>query len=351
MTISFGVGLITCQHYPGDARSDRQIYADALDFASAADALRLDSVFVSEHHFVDDGYLPSSFALCAAIAARTERIQIGTGLLLAPLHDPLRVAEDAAVVDLISGGRMLLGLGLGWREEEFAGFGVALAARVPRLLEMVAVVRQAWGDGLVRGTPSHPYPGLAVHPKPERPGGVPVWIGAMSEAAVRRAGLVGDGFMATEVTPEELATQIGWAGEGLSARAAAPAHPFTVSVHLPVFAWDDGDAFDVARDHLHYVGWKYEDMEGARSRRHAPHPPSLSDEEVRALRSSVLVGTPDEVAGRIDEYRRAAGGDLHFIARVYLPGLPSDIQMRALRIFAEEVVPRVCQLAEESPAP
>lgn len=345
MTISLGVGLVTCQRYPGDPRSDRQLYAEALEFAVAADALDLDSVFVSEHHFVDDGYLPSSLTLCAAIAARTERIRVGTALLLAPLHDPLRVAEDAAVVDLISGGRLVLGLGLGWRQEEFDGFGVPLSARVRRLEQTVAVARQAWSDGLVVGTPSNPYPELSVHPKPCRPEGVPIWIGALSEPAARRSGRIGDGFMATEVAPDQFRAQVGWARAGLAERKAAPDHEFTISLHLPVFAWDDGDAFQLARDHLHYVGWKYEDMEHARSRQIALVPPALDDAAASALRSSVLAGTADDVAARIDEYRRAAGGTLHFIARLYLPGLPWDVQLQALRHFAEHVAPRVRKMA------
>ena len=137
MTVDFGFGLITCQRYPGDPRSDTELYRQALALAEDADAYGLDSVWVSEHHFVDDAYLPSLLPLCAAIAARTRRVRVGTALLLAPLHDPVRLAEDAAVVDLISGGRLVLGLGLGWRAEEFDALGIPLADRVPRLLAAI----------------------------------------------------------------------------------------------------------------------------------------------------------------------------------------------------------------------
>jgi len=139
--VKLGYGLITCQRYPGDPRSDRDLYREAVELAVEAERLGFDSVWLSEHHFVDDAYMPSLLPVAAAIAARTERVEIGTALVLAPLHDPLRLAEDAATVDLLSGGRLVLGLGLGWRKEEFEGFGVPPADRRRRLVGAVEALR------------------------------------------------------------------------------------------------------------------------------------------------------------------------------------------------------------------
>ncbi len=339
MTLEFGLGLVTCERVPGDPRPVEELYAEALELAVVAERAGFDAVWVSEHHFLDDGYLPSVLALCAAIAARTERIRVGTGLLLAPLHDPLRVAEDAAVVDLLSRGRLVLGLGLGWREEEFEGFGVPLAERVPRLERMVSVLRGAWGDGLVAREPG--LPAVAVTPKPARPGGPPIWIGAMSEPAIRRAGRLGDGLLAGEVTPGSFREQVAWALEERE-RAGLSREGFALGLHAPTFAWAGGDAWERVREAYHYVWWKYLDMEGARARTGPPpaKPPLTPEVEAR-LRAEALVGRPDEVAEGIEAYRQAAGGRLHFVARLYWPGMDPGLQREAVAAFAEEVMPRL----------
>lgn len=350
MSVSLGFGLITCQRYPGDGRTDVQLYAQALDLAEQAERHGLDSVWVSEHHFVDDGYLPSLLPMCAAIAARTDRIRIGTGVVLAPLHDPVRLAEDAAVTDLISGGRLILGIGLGWREEEFAGLEVPPSERVPRMVASMDTMRRAWRGELAPGVPpgSRQDPGsrpaVPVRPLPAQPGGPPLWIGAMSEPAIRRAGRLADGFMATDVSPAMMAEQVAIARQEFE--GAGRTSDFAISVHLPVFAWDAPDGWDLIRDSHRYISWKYEDMEGARGRIGEPRlPPPMTCAEADALRGTIILGTPDHVAGAIDEYRRAAGGDLDFVARLYYPGLAWDVQCRALELFAGQVAPLVRELA------
>ncbi|MEO8475547.1 MAG: LLM class flavin-dependent oxidoreductase [Actinomycetota bacterium] len=337
MTIRCGVGLITCQRAPGETRSDVELYADALSFAEAAERLGLDSVWVSEHHFVDDGYLPSLLPMCAAIAARTSRVEIGTALLLAPLYEPLRLAEDAAVVDLISGGRLILGLGLGWRDEEFEALSIPLRDRVRRLEDAVAVCRTAWAGDAVGGV----RPDVVVTPAPARPGGPPIWIGGLSEPAARRAGRIADGFMATEVTPATLAEQVGWVREEAE-RAGGTSAARTISMHVPTYVHEgdpEADWAEVLAPHR-YVGWKYEDMEGARSRpAGSPSPPPITPEEETRLRAGIVFGDAAEVAATIRSFAEAAGGDLHFIARVYWPGLARDRQEELLQRFSNDVVP------------
>src|SRR5688500_7445646 len=115
VTVRIGLGLFTGQIPPGADRTFRQEYHDVVELARLAETLGFDSVWVSEHHGSSDGYLPSLLPVLAALATATDRMLLGTGVLLVPFHHPLRLAEDAAVVDQLSGGRVVLGLGLGWR--------------------------------------------------------------------------------------------------------------------------------------------------------------------------------------------------------------------------------------------
>ena len=341
MTIEVGFGLVTCQRYPGDSRSDAELYAEALDLAALAEDLGFDSVWVSEHHFVDDAYMPSLLPICAAIAARTSTIRIGTALLLAPLYEPVRLAEDAATVDLISGGRLMLGLGLGWREEEFEALGVPISERGVRLQETVGILREAWSGALVTGGDTLSYPGVRVLPDPLSPGGPPIWIGALRERAVHRAGAIGDGFMSTSPTPESFAREVAWAREGFE-KAERGEDGFAFSLHAPTVAWEGpaDEAWTAFEPHVRYVEWKYEDMEEARARTGPPRePPPPTPEESSRLREESVAGTPEEVADRIRAFAKIAGGDLHYIARMYWPGMAPERQRETMRLFAETVVP------------
>src|SRR3990172_8530055 len=144
MTLQIGLGLFTGQIPSGSDRTFEREYRETLELVRLAEEVGFDSAWVSEHHGASDGYLPSLLPMLAAFAAVTERIALGTGVVLAPFHDPLRLAEDAAVVDQLSGGRLLLGLGLGWRDEGVRMFGPPMKERVGRTVHAVEVCRRAW---------------------------------------------------------------------------------------------------------------------------------------------------------------------------------------------------------------
>ena len=126
-----------------------RLYAETLDQISWGDTHGFDDVWLSEHHFIEDGYLPSILPVAAAIAARTKRIRIASGVLLTPFHNPVRLAEDVAVVDIISGGRFELGVGVGFKHEEFDGFGVPFKERGARTNQSSRSFAALW-----RGRPS-----------------------------------------------------------------------------------------------------------------------------------------------------------------------------------------------------
>ncbi|MEO8425087.1 MAG: LLM class flavin-dependent oxidoreductase, partial [Actinomycetota bacterium] len=144
MTLRIGIGLFTGQVPAGSDRTFGREYRETLELVRLAEALGFDSAWVSEHHGASDGYLPSLLPMLAAFAAATDRIRLGTGVILTPLHDPLRLAEDAAVVDQLSEGRLTLGLGIAWRPEEFRMFGVPFGERLARTVDTVEILRRAW---------------------------------------------------------------------------------------------------------------------------------------------------------------------------------------------------------------
>lgn len=324
----FGYGLITCQRHPDDPRRDAALYSEALDLCAEAEELGFDSVWTSEHHFADDSYMSALLPVSAAIAARTSGIEIGTGLVLAPLHDPLRMAEDAATVDAISGGRFILGLGLGWLDWEFEALGVSLSERVSRTEDLIRTSRAAWGDGLVEQ-------GVSVTPKPSRPGGPPIWIGAGAERAIRRAARLADGWIAGEPSMADFADQVAILRNELGSR-----EDFEVSGYWPVFVSEQDDAWEQLKHPLHYMEWKYEDSEGAKGRLgERPRPPALTGETDIALRATAICGTPAEVAAHISKLGEIAGPRFHFVGRHYYPGMDRDVMRRSTELFARKVIP------------
>lgn len=156
-------------------------YGRLLEQISEAERLGIDEVWFSEHHGFEDGYLSQPLALMAAVAARTTRIGLGTAIVLAALRPAVLLAEEAALVDVVSGGRLQLGVGAGYREAEYSDYGANFAARFQTLEERVRELREIWDRNQY-------LPG----PVQER---IPIWIGALGARAARLAGRLGEGLL------------------------------------------------------------------------------------------------------------------------------------------------------------
>src|SRR5262245_28590541 len=174
----------------------RELYAAALDQVQWADGLGFDTVGLGEHHASPDGYNPSPLVLASAMGARTRRIRLRPSVLLAPLYDPIKLAEDSAVTQLATGGRLVLGLGGGYRPAEFEMFGRRLEDRWSAIGETISLLRQAW-----TGEPFE-WRGrrCRVTPPPDPP--PPILLGGGTPAAARRAARIADGWRSEEHTSE-----------------------------------------------------------------------------------------------------------------------------------------------------
>ncbi len=173
---------------PGSAYSLQDVYAQTIEQIQMLDELGLDQVWFSEHHFVDDGYLPSFAPVAGAAAAVTRRMRISTNISIVPFSHPLRLAEDLAVLDQLSGGRMEFGVGLGYAPHEFRAFGFPVAQRVSRTEECVDILRLAWsGERFSYAGKRFTFDDVRVTPDPVQPGGPPLWMALSSGPGIARA--------------------------------------------------------------------------------------------------------------------------------------------------------------------
>jgi probable F420-dependent oxidoreductase len=180
---------------PFTERGARDPYRRTFDLCRLAEDVGFDTAMIGHHHFVS--HLPSDpFVFLAAVAARTRTLRLATAVHLLPLHHPLQVAEQVALLDQISGGRACLGVGIGWNPLEYEAFGARFRDRGARLEEALTVVRAAWTqDGLAHDGRFWSFPAVTVHPRPVQQPHPPIWVAGVAPAAIDRAARLGDAWI------------------------------------------------------------------------------------------------------------------------------------------------------------
>jgi len=338
--MSLGFGLLSAQLRPGETDWSRA-YDETIRLAVEAERLGLSSIWTTEHHFVDDGYMPSLAVVSGAIAAATSSIEIATGVILAPLHHPLLLAEDAATVSLLSGGRFTLGLGLGWSGIEFEALGADMAKRGAAMEEILTVLKQSWsGEPFHHRGSVYDFPEVAVRPVPSAP--IPILIGGGAEAAIRRAARLADGIF-SNVAPDKLTQQLQWIEDECERIGRDPSQLRIIhySVILPGTSQEAAWARYV--DHVWHMTWKYSDMEVSAARPGPPPPPpELTDERRSRLQDRFTVaGSSDEIVATLLGVREQASLPVEFVARSYFATLEYQEQVELMQQLAEEVAPHL----------
>ncbi len=338
--MSLGFGLLSAQTRPGETDWSRA-YQETIDLAREAERLGFSSVWTTEHHFVDDGYMPSLMVMSAAIAMATRRIEVGTGVLLAPLHDPLRLAEDAATVGLISGGRFTLGLGLGWSQVEFDAFGAAMSDRGAAMDEILQILPRAWsGEPFQHSGRVYQLPEVGVRPTPSEK--IPILIGGSAERAIRRAARLADGIFANAPVDKFL-QQMEWIKDELATSGRDPAGFRVIHYSILLPGESEEEAWDRYFPHLWQMSWKYSDMEASATRPGPPpDAPELTEDRRHWLRQrSTLAGPADQIVESLLEVRDRSGLDIEFVTRSFFHTLPYADQVELMERLATGVAPHL----------
>lgn len=287
----------------------------------------LDEVSVTEHHFVGDGYSPSTMALATAIGAITTRVGITTNILQLPLHHPLRVAEDSLTADIVSNGRFRLGLAGGYRQMEFDAFGVSTRNRATMMEEGVEIIRRAFAGEEFSFSGRHwELPNLRVTPGPIRPGGPQIWLGGTAAPALERAARIADGFLASQ---DHHGTAFLEAAERLG---RPELRGRTVRTARLLVAPDPERAVDELGSFLLHQVNQYVDFGFI-------DPPHFTDAREVIRQGHYEVVDADGAVTALGRAGDAGIAEFHFMA--VLPGEPVESGTRRLQYVATEVLPRV----------
>jgi alkanesulfonate monooxygenase SsuD/methylene tetrahydromethanopterin reductase-like flavin-dependent oxidoreductase (luciferase family) len=315
------------------------VYRETLELILHAESAGIDRVWLSEHHFVEDGYCPSLMPVAAAVAARTSRIRIGTKVMLLPFHDPVRLAEDVAVVDILSAGRLDLGLAAGYRRGEFEGFGIPVSERGARMREGLDVLTKALeGEPFTYRGRFHSYGEVRVVPPPiQHP--IPLWLGGRTPATISRAARRGAHLALADFVLEHCEGDYAVYTAALRA-AGRDLRDHEVAAVATVFLDDDQDrAWSIAGPHVLYQQNLYRQW----FREAADRPTDnleVATKQADLRESSVLVGTPEAVLERIRAFHVRVPFT-HFSFWCLLPGMRLAPALQSLSLFAERVLPEL----------
>jgi alkanesulfonate monooxygenase SsuD/methylene tetrahydromethanopterin reductase-like flavin-dependent oxidoreductase (luciferase family) len=341
--------------------TDEQVYREEITLALQAEQLGFDALWPVEHHFEDYAFCPDNTVLLAHLAARTSRIRLGTGAVILPWNDPLRVAEKIALLDLLADGRVLFGMGRGLARREYAGFGIPMDESRDRFDEAARMVLEALDTGFIEGAGPHfPQPRTAIRPRPSTSFRDRTYCVAMSPDSVLAAADLGARMIVFSQRPwADQAEAYRTYRERFTAAHGRDPDPLTTCD----FVYCDSDAGRAeAVAHQHLAGYltsvmqHYELSSDHFKQARGYESYGTAVELLKAIGLDKLCemyldvqawGTPDQVIEKLLA-RRELVGDFDLTCCFRYAGLPFDEAERSMRTFATEVIP-VVQAAPVAP--
>jgi alkanesulfonate monooxygenase SsuD/methylene tetrahydromethanopterin reductase-like flavin-dependent oxidoreductase (luciferase family) len=285
--------------------------------------------------------------IASAIAAITKKIRIGTYLVLLPLHNAVRVAEDAATIDVISNGRFDLGVGQGYAPGEFAAYGVNRKTRAGRLEEGIEVIRGAWTqDDFSYAGKHYNVSNIRLMPRPVQSPYPPVWIGAGAPKAIERAGRMGCHFMSL-ASPQAQKIY----DDSLTKAGRDPKDFHAAQLHFTYIGRTTDEAWAHSQEHLHYMikwytRWLTEANDFDTTGRagdwtaRAPQIPEAAKLRDSQTMFPLAIGSPDEVAAKLN-HSFGQVRTTHLVLGMNLPGIAPERSRRSMELFVREVAPQL----------
>jgi alkanesulfonate monooxygenase SsuD/methylene tetrahydromethanopterin reductase-like flavin-dependent oxidoreductase (luciferase family) len=326
-------GLLCSARATADAGSalPGQGLRDWLAFNERAERLGFHSSFLVEHHFTGFDQVSATLTMLACLAMRTTTLRLGSGVLALPWHNPVLLAEQAATVDLMSGGRLDLGIGRGYRHAEFTGFGIAPRESQGRFEEAVEVMTRGWRN---IGRFSHVgtywrFEDIVVEPKPAQSPHPPLWMAAGSDASITRAAAAGHNLILDQyAAPAQIADRVATYRTGLAGR---PFDPMNVAVARHVHVADTEAELTAARRRL---AAGTERILGVARDPGSPERGShvLGYQQSGAAGAHALYGTPDQI---VDGLAQLQADGVTYVLLI----LEADVAQ--LHRFRTDVIPRL----------
>jgi natural product biosynthesis luciferase-like monooxygenase protein len=342
-------------------RSEKEIVDEQFDIMVRAEEFGYDSIWPAEHHFSEYGYCASPAVTLAALATRTQNVRLGTGVVVLPLNHPLRVAEDYAILDLLSGGRVDLGVGRGYQPHEFAGYGVDQTRSRDMFNESVQIIQRAWTqEKFSYDGEFYQVPEIELRPKPLQKPHPPIWMASLSPETFEICGRYGFNLMCAPVFGFDVNTGAGFIEQyrqGLRDHGRDPSQFEIAGLVMTYVAETTQDALADFRD---AVMWYYRTF----ARYIAPPKGAVKSYEMYAAArdrlataewerivesGSVVCGSPDQVAERMAQIHELCG-ITHYLAWTRIGGLEHAKVLRSMELMRDRVMPQVRHLGEPSAA-